>query len=167
MALSPDFVNAAFFRDMLLTDPRFLDLSSLVGGLDPLTRQENIVSLSRLMQPDPGVYSTTLQEPQTLYWLAWLFTGWVIFIESLVAVLFLWPPSRLPAALRHAALLLFCWTTYAIGTVPGFGWLLMAMAIAQCEPERRTTRLLYFWTFFLILVYARVPWSAFLVRWIG
>ena len=45
---------------------------------------------------------------------------------------------------------------------PGFGWILMAMAVAQCEPERPRTRVLYLVTFLIILLYAHLPWEALL-----
>jgi len=54
--------------------------------------------------------------------------------------------------------MLFCATTYSVATVEGFAWLLLAMSVAQCEPERRRTRALYVVTFALVLFYREVPW---------
>ncbi len=41
----------------------------------------------------------------------------------------------------------------------GFGWLLIAMGVAQCEPERGKTHLIYLAVFGLILFYREVPWA--------
>jgi len=43
-------------------------------------------------------------------------------------------------------------------TVEGFGWLLVSLGVAQCEPRRRRTRLFYLATFGLILFCREVPW---------
>jgi hypothetical protein len=60
--------------------------------------------------------------------------------------------------MRDAILLTFCVTTYAVATVAGFGWLLLALGVAQCEPGRRKTQLSYLIVFALILFYREVPW---------
>jgi hypothetical protein len=65
--------------------------------------------------------------------------------------------------MRDALLLIFCVTTYAVATVEGFGWLLIAMGIAQCGSTRHTTRLLYLAIFGLIIFYREVPW----VEWLS
>ena len=67
-----------------------------------------------------------------------------------------WSPAGLGRA-RHALLLLFCATTYAVAPVEGFGWLLIAMGVAQCDRERVFTRALYLVVYALILVYREVP----------
>ena len=53
---------------------------------------------------------------------------------------------------------------YAVATVEGFGWLLICMGVAQCEPERRTTRWLYVGAFLLVLFYREVPWALLLAE---
>jgi len=49
--------------------------------------------------------------------------------------------------------------TLAVAPVAGFGWLLLLMGIAQCEPERTTVRALYLAIFFLILFYQEFSWT--------
>jgi len=49
--------------------------------------------------------------------------------------------------------------TYPFATIAGFGWLLTIFGVAQLEPERRRTRLLYLATFGLILIDQLVPWT--------
>jgi hypothetical protein len=54
-------------------------------------------------------------------------------------------------------------TTYAIAPVEGFGWLLVAMGIAQSEQERRVIRVMYLGVFFIILFYREIPWADMLI----
>ena len=72
-----------------------------------------------------------------------------------------------PARWRDAALLLFACTTFAFATVRGFGWLLMALGVAQSEPDRRPVWVGYVAVFFLIEIYRSVPWSSALAGWLG
>ena len=121
--------------------------------------QANMASFQQFVQWQSDV--ATFTEPAGLRRLAFVTTWWTLIAEGAIAVAFLWPKGILGRA-RHTILLLFCWTTYAVGTVAGFGWILMAMAIAQCEEERPKTRILYLATFLLILLYHRLPWDAIL-----
>lgn len=165
LVLSPDFADGTFFRVTFLTDPRFGDLSRLAGNLSGETLATHREYLKQ--HADLGLtLLPPLPYPARLQTLAIAFTAWTLAIEAFLALTFLWPGKHGPARLRDAALLLFCASTYAIATVEGFGWLLLAMGIAQCPPERRRTLALYLSTFALILFYREVPWSAALVRWI-
>jgi hypothetical protein len=94
-------------------------------------------------------------------------TWWTVAIEGFLALAFLWPRDRGLSRLRDAALLVFCATTYAAATVEGFGWLLIAMGVAQCPPERPRTRGLYLAAFALILFYREVPWTEPLLDWLA
>jgi hypothetical protein len=69
------------------------------------------------------------------------------------------------AAVRHAALLTFCVTTYALAPVAGFGWLLAAMGIAQCQAQQRALHGAYVAVFVLIVLYAELPWAGVLADW--
>jgi hypothetical protein len=91
-------------------------------------------------------------------------TWWTVAVEGAVALTFLWPVGRGLSKVRDATLLTFCVTTYAVATVAGFGWLLLALGIAQCQPERRTTQLCYLAVFVLILFYRQVPWALHLLE---
>ena len=51
-------------------------------------------------------------------------------------------------------------TIYAIAPVVGFGWLLLVMGVAQCEPEQTAMRTGYLALFFGLLVYQGLPWMA-------
>ena len=164
LALSPDFLDGTFFRVTLLTDPRFADLSRLAGGLSA----ETLASHREFLQQhaDAGIrLLAPMRDPPGLRLLAQGLTAWTLAIEGLLAAAFLWPGRRGPARLRDAALLVFCATTFAVATVAGFGWLLLAMGIAQCPAEGGRTRALYLATFALILFYREVPWTAWLLQW--
>jgi hypothetical protein len=165
--LSSEFVDGTFFRVMLLTDPRFEDLVRLVTSL---TTEEVELHRSALMRHADGVMlpiSDLPRRPEGFDGLARFMTFWTLGIEGLVALLFLWPPGRGPSAFRDLALLAFCATTYAIATVAGFGWLLVAMGIAQCDPERNRIRSCYVACFGLILFYREVPWARLLADWLA
>ena len=75
---------------------------------------------------------------------------------------FLWPGTGGVARQRHLVLAVFCATIYAIAPVVGFGWLLLVMGVAQCEPERTAVRTVYLGLFFVLLVYQALPWTALL-----
>ena len=161
LALSPDYLDGTFFRVTLLADARFEDLSRLVGGLSPEAIASHREALAR--HADGGPLAAA-GPPITARFalLARGLTIWTLAIEGVLALTFLWPRATGPARLRDACLLLFCATTYAVATVDGFGWLLIAMGVAQCPPEKRRTRALYLAAFALILFYREVPWLSLL-----
>ncbi len=161
--LSPDYLDGTFFRVSLLTDPRFEGASLLLGGLTPEQLGQQRAALEQHVD---GPALTPLEpppRPARFEGLARLATLWTLALEGALALSFLWPLGRGPSRARHGVLLLFCATTYAVATVAGFGWLLLAMGVAQCEPERRGTRLLYLAVYALILAYREVPWATLLV----
>jgi len=158
LVLSPDYLDGRFFRVMMLTDSRFTEFVQLAGGLTP----DVLVSLREfLTQHVDGQLFTTLdvpREPTRFLWLAYGMTWWTVMLEGAIAVAFLWFVNRGISKVRDALLLIFCVATYAIATVEGFGWLLIAMGVAQCEATRHTTRLFYLVVFGLIIFYREVPW---------
>jgi hypothetical protein len=87
-----------------------------------------------------------------------------IFTAVAVALAFLWPVSRGISRLRDTFLLGFCVTTYTVVTVEGFGWLLVSIGIAQCEPWRHRTKLFYLSTFGVILYCREAPWMHWMVE---
>jgi hypothetical protein len=157
LALSPDFVDGRFFRVSLMTDPRFGDLTRLLGSLsfDALESQREF-----LMQHADGAlaHPDAPTEPARIRVAARAMTIWTLFIEGAIALCFLWPREGVLARARDACLLVFCATTYAFATVAGFGWLLIAMGVAQTAPDRKRTRAVYVAVFALILVYREVRW---------
>lgn len=165
--LSPDYVDGRFFRVTLLTDERFAGASLVFGGLSQdqmaLNRQflEPLPEGAVLLSPPPFV------EPPRLRAFAAAATWGGLILEALVALLNLLPAGKRIQAARHAALLAFCTTTYALAPVAGFGWLLATMGLAQCRTNQRALHGAYVAVFVLILLYSEVPWTGVLADWIG
>jgi hypothetical protein len=161
--LSPDYLDGRFFRVMMLTDTRFADFAQLAGGLSP----DLLTDLRSFVQGQPLETLTPPQEPARFLWLAQVATVSTIMLEGLVALAFLWPVGWGLSRFRDAALFCFCVTTYTIVTVAGFGWLLISMGVAQCEPRRNRARLFYLIAFGLILFCHEIPWMQWTVDYLG
>ena len=163
--LTADFANGNLFRELLLTDPRFQRLSGLLGMSESVRFDNDLV----LRQIAKGrLAAGTLVEPSSHLLAARLMTWWTVLTETAIVVAFLSPSkTKLASGLRDTTLLLFCWSAYSFGSVTGFGWLLLTMGVAQCDRERKLARFLYLFTFVLILVFARTPWSSLLVFLFG
>ena len=157
--LSPDYLDGRFFRVTLLTDARFADASLVLGGLS----RDQMALNRRFLDPLPEgaelLNPPAFVEPPRLRALAAAATWGGLALEALVALFHLIPGSGRIAAVRHAALLAFCGTTYALAPVAGFGWLLAAMGLAQCKPHQRVLHGAYVAVFVLILLYAEIPWA--------
>lgn len=162
--LTPDFLDARFFRMTLVTDERFADLSRTIGGLSDSQLEANRAALVALPQGAELLDGPVLVEPPPLRRLGLILTWGGFLLEALIAVAFV---SRWPAAFhrtRHVLLLIFAAVTYAVAPVAGFGWLLAAMGLAQCKPEQRAFRLAYVAVFVLVTVYAETPLISLLLR---
>lgn len=162
--LSPDYLDGRFFRVTLLTDQRFADAALVFGGLsrDQMARNraflEPLPNGAELLRPPPFV------EPPRLRAFAAVTTWSGLILEGLIALTCLIPLTRLEMT-RHALLLAFCITTYALAPVAGFGWLIATMGLAQCRPHQRLLRGAYVAVFILILIYSEVPWAGVLADW--
>jgi hypothetical protein len=163
LVLSPDFLDGSFFRVTLLADARFHDLAVLAGGASWETLDAFDAALSDFLT-GRGIWPGAFVEPAGLRPLALALTLYTGVLEAAIAAAFLWP--RL-ARFRNVALILFGATTFAFATVRGFGWLLMALGLAQCERHERGARAAYLATLFLIELYRSVPWGRMLVDALG
>lgn len=162
--LSPDYLDGRFFRVTLQTDDRFADVVKLVGGLTDMDLNENRAYLTPLPKGAALLDPPTLHEPASVRWLAHGATWGGLALEAIVAAFCLWPrPRRIALRCGHTAIVLFCIATYALAPVAGFGWLLLAMGLAWCEPDARAWRQGYVAVFLLVMLYAEIPWSALLV----
>jgi hypothetical protein len=154
--LAPDYVDGAFFRFALAVDGRFESLGHLLGrGDEQLARTRAYLEAVPWEAPPAGA---AFEETPALRAAAGLLTVATLVLEGAVAIAFLLPARRLPAAVRDGVLLAFCAGTYAIAPVAGFGWLLLAMGVAQTDAGRARTRALYLAAFALILLYRELPW---------
>lgn len=165
--LSPDFRDGTFFRVTLLTDGRFRNLAVLAGGMTTsgIDAYENALDAFQL--GGKRWSPVGFREPRALGRLATGATIFTLLVEGAIAICFLWPPARGPSRWRNGALLLFLVTTYAFATVRGFGFLLAALGVAQSRDEEWRARVAYVGAFFLVELYATVPWSTALVSWLG
>ena len=163
--LSPDYVDGRFFRVTLLTDERFADASLVFGGLSREQMKQNREFLKPLPEGAALLTPPSFVEPPRLRAFAIVATWGGLILEGLIAVACLIPPrARLDLA-RHALLLTFCFTTYALAPVAGFGWLLATMGLAQCRPGQSVLRGAYVAVFILILMYSEIPWTGILADW--
>lgn len=158
LVLAPDFMDGTFFRVTLLVDPRFEAFTRLFGGLSIDQIDAARVALGR--HADGGTLdAVAAATPSARFeWLVFAITRWTIAIEGAVFVAFCWPRNRGLSKIRNALLIVFCATAYAVATVDGFAWLLIAMGLAACEIEHTRTRVALLATFVLILFYRDVPW---------
>jgi hypothetical protein len=171
LALSPDFVDGTFFRVTLLSDPRFHDLAVLAGGASWETLDAFDAALREFLAGRPQGWPGAFVEPAGLRPLALALTLYTGVIEAAIAVAFLWPrAARLGPRLarwRNVLLIAFGLSTFAFATVRGFGWLLMALGVAQCEADERRARIGYVAALFVIEAYRSVPWSRMLIDALG
>jgi len=158
---SPDFLDQRFFRVTLLTDPRFTEVTMLIGGLSAADLAADRAVLAPLPHGAELIDPPVITEPPRLKAFAAISTWGVVALEAVVAALML-AGSR-AARLRHAALLLFCIVTYAIAPVAGFGWLLLVMGLAQVDPARVWLGRTYVAVFLAVLFYSEVPWPGLLL----
>lgn len=159
LVLSPDFADGTFFRATLLLDPRFENFTRLATGLSTEQIEAARAALGR--HADGGTLPTLAATIPSARFevLAEAMTAWTLVIEAAVAIAFAWPRDRGPSRARDALLIAFCASTYAVATVEGFGWLLVAMGLAQCGPARPRTRAAYLATYALILFYREFDWA--------
>ena len=162
--LSPDFMSGSYFYYSFLTDRRFEWAATLFAGMPATYFEQNRRLLASLQDTNGTVESVTFLATPELRTFTTLVTWWTIAIECALALAFLWPGTRGPARYRHIILLLFAWTTYTTVTNVGvsFGWVLMTLGVAQCEPGRRHLRLLYVATCCLLLAYNYLPLFSFI-----
>jgi hypothetical protein len=163
--LSPDYVDGRFFRVTLLTDERFADASLVFGGLSRDQMAENRSFLEPLPEGAELLNPPAFVEPPRLRVFAAVATWGGLLLEASVALFCLIPAEGRIQLARHAALLTFCATTYALAPVAGFGWLLATMGLAQCRPHQRSLRGAYVVVFVLILMYSEIPWTGVLADW--
>jgi hypothetical protein len=156
---SDNYFDGTFFQVTLLTDARFEGFAKVAGGLEDQTYDELHAFVDQHRDTAPPHPEATVPVPSRFTALAMAATAWNLAINAALAIAFLWPTGPRVGTLRHALLLIYCVITYAVATVDGFGWLLLAMGAAQCTPQQRRTRWAYVLVFVLILLYREIPWA--------
>lgn len=152
--ISPDYLDDTFFRWALAVDERFEDLGILLGrDAEALERTRALLEAEPGETPDE---TAAFVETPALRAAATAMTWATLLAEGAVALVFLAPARLRVAWLRDAALLVFCVGTYAVAPVAGFGWLLLAMGVAQGRGPRALAG--YLAAFALLLFYREIPW---------
>jgi hypothetical protein len=155
--LSPDYMRGDYFHYTFLTDDRFSKLGTLFCEMEASQLQKNYQAVAQLADFRMDVSSVPLQGTPSLRTLAIVVTWWTVFIEGVLAVLFLVPTRWRISRWRDGALLLFAWTTYLAAPVKTFGWTLVTLGLAQCPREARRTRICYLLTYPILLLYEIAP----------
>jgi hypothetical protein len=164
--LSPDFLDQRFFRVTLLTDPRFGVVAQLIGGLSADELEANRTALAPLPHGAELLDSPEIHEPARLRAFAAIATWGVLVLEAAVSLLMLVPVSDRLALPRHGVLLLFCGVTYAFAPVAGFGWLLLAMGLAQLGSRQAWLERVYVVAFLVVVFYDELPWAEVLLDYL-
>jgi hypothetical protein len=165
--LSPDYLDGRFFRVTFLTDDRFAGSTMLLGGLTESELAENREYLRPLPEGAELLDPPPLVEPPAFRRLVAASTWGTLFTEAVVAAACLFPLQGRALIARHVSLLAFCAVTYAFAPVAGFGWLLLTMGLALCEPGAVVLRAVYVASWFLVLLHSEVPWTELLAGWLG
>ncbi|HJS51281.1 MAG TPA: hypothetical protein VJ781_05225 [Pyrinomonadaceae bacterium] len=161
--LSPDYLDGRFFRVTYLTDPRFENLTTVVGNF---TIDQLAEAREYLKPPSDGALPRLHNTPSFTA-LVYFSTWWTILIEALCAFFFLVPFRGRFGIARHVLLLTFCVTTYALAPVLGLGLILLTMGLASVDPENHLLRTTYFTAWLLVLAYYMIPWVGFVIDGVG
>ena len=155
---TPEYLDGDMFHSMLLFERRFAGVASMVSSLTFAEGLQNFQLNETLRSIGDGAVSVPVFDAPGIRATALVMTWWTVLIEGLVAVCFLAPVGSLVGRARHVALLVFLWTTYVLAPVMGFGWLLIAMAMAQAPLEKHRLFLpAYAAAFVLVLARATAP----------
>jgi hypothetical protein len=156
---TPEFRDGAFFEITLLTDSRFAGLAQVAADLPGSRIQAAGQSIRELLGPGGQVEAVAFAPPPRLQVVSRLLTAWTLLIEGALALGFLWPgPPALVRKGRHLLLLIFILTTYAVAPVIGFGWVLIAIALATCAGESIRIRCLYL-ALYIALPLGKLPFG--------
>ena len=156
---SPDYLNGVFFLITFFLDERFEEFVVLFSSVTfeqiDIAREYLEGDYRSAAAPD----SLPFVIPGSMWWLAILSTAWNLFEQTLIAIAFLVPKDSRLGRIRDPLLLLFCFTIYAVVPVVSFGWLILAMGIAQSDGKSATLRYWYTGAFFALIFFYEVPWA--------
>jgi hypothetical protein len=155
--VSRDFLDGSFFETSLLFDDRFAYVGRVLGGMIQPVQASNVVAQRALLAYDSTLDVAALQYTAGIQILARFFTWWGLITETLVALAFLAPGGRLFRIPRDYFLLTFLFSTYAIASVIGFGWVLATMGYAQAREAPRSVARLYVLAVVVMQAY-KLPW---------
>lgn len=156
---SPDYLNGVFFLVTFFVDSRFEEFVVLFSAVT----FEQIDAAREYLEGDyrsvPAAEALPFSIPRSMWWLAILSTAWNLFEQSAIAIAFLVPKSSFLGRMRDPLLLVFCLTIYAVVPVVSFGWLILAMGMAQSESKSAGIRYWYLGAYFALIFFYEVPWA--------
>jgi hypothetical protein len=164
--LTPDFMSGDFFHHNFIWDLRFSQMASVIGSIDlDLLAANRHLAQSQLtaVVPEPVTLHSAPVLATVARGLAWA----TVLIEGSLAVGFLLPGRAAWLGFRDWLLIAFCYGTYAIAPVAGFGALLAILGLAQCPARRVWTRAGYLSAFVVVYLHDWVPWRDWLVAMTG
>lgn len=150
--VSPEYMSGDMFHSLLLFDPRFVGIASAFGGLPLAHGLENYETFETVLAVGDGSVTTPVRDAPGVRTVALGMTVLTVAIEGLIAACFLAPPTSGLGRARHVALLFFLFTTYVLAPVIGFGWLLIALGLAQAPLDRHRWMLPAFGAAFVLVV---------------
>lgn len=155
---SPDYLSHDFFNYFLLQDTRFALITEPLSGISAADLRAG--QLERVLHTAYGDPASSIAVPfaSRVAWIAPIMTWWTLLIEGLVALAFLLPEGRGLSKWRDAVLLVFVFSTYFVAPILYFAWLLIGMAVIQCDRTSfRYWPVAYAAAFVLILMRFYVP----------
>jgi hypothetical protein len=132
------YLDGSFLHHTFLTDPRVQVPAALAGSM-PLSDLAANRYLEGYLTSWPYEHPVVhLASTNRLEDAAVLLSYWTLLIESLVALLWLFPFPR-TVVFKHAALMIFVLTTYGVLPVVGFATILGVMGFAAATISGRRT----------------------------
>jgi hypothetical protein len=156
---SPDYLNGVFFLVTFFVDDRFEEFVVLFSSVtfEQIDIAREYLEGDYRSAPAPDSFPFVI--PGSMWWLSILSTAWNLFEQTLIAIAFLVPKDSRLGRIRDPLLLLFCFTIYAVVPVVSFGWLILAMGIAQNDGKSAALRYWYTGAFMALIFFYEVPWA--------
>ena len=157
--LSAEYLDGRFFLYELQFDPRFSPLGVFMGNTDASRIDEQAYALASIVhRSNADIDAVAVIQTPRMWQAAHFLTWWTLLIEVVIAVLFFLPLKRTPFVLaRHAGLLLFICTTYALASIHGFAWAIIVLALAQLPQDAFWLRNAYLATAVIVLHLYLIP----------
>ncbi len=150
--VTPEYLDGGLFHTMLLFDPRFAGIASAVSDMTFQGGLYNYQILGLVRSVGDGAVVRPVVDAPGIRAAALGMTWWTVVVEGAVAVCFLAPVRSVVGRARHVVLLVFLWTTYVLAPVMGFGWLLVAMGVAQAPLDKHRLYLPAFAAAFVVVL---------------
>jgi len=159
---SDPYLDGSFFEYTFLYDARF-DAFLVSFGLDiqQITNNQHVISSLKQAYLEQDIHAVQVYSPPLLKTIAWFTGWWVVIIELVIVVFFVFRTSFMDK-LGHWALLLFIVTTYLPAPVYGFGWTLSLLGYAVSQTYWKDYGRWYLLCILLLIIY-QVPWRIYML----